>query len=164
MWPFNIFAIRRAREEQQRRAEHEAAMQKMKDSLKAAERRREMSRDAMARASAYRAAAAVRQPDGISGTTAIAPRASSSSTYDDPLSPLNPLSPLHPIHQASSWSAPVDEPRHDVPCSSASSHSHDYGGSSHSHSSHDHGCSSSSYDSSSSSSYDSGSSSSSSVD
>ena len=40
-WPFNIFAVRRAAEEAKRRAEHEAAMCRLKESLDAAERRRQ---------------------------------------------------------------------------------------------------------------------------
>lgn len=158
MWPFNIFALRRAAEEAKRRAEHDTAMLRLKESLDAAERRRQQFQSKVAQG--YGSAAATQR----AATLRAVPSSTLSSPFDDPLSPLNPLSPLSPAQQFSTWAVPAEEPRHSSShCNnSVSSHSHDYGiGSSHSHSSHDHGCSSSSYDSSSSSTYDSGSSSSS---
>lgn len=175
MWPFDIFAKRRAAAEARKQAEHAAHMDRVKASIDAENRRQLARATAIDQARVYRSTAAMNaqrqasRPAAAGGTSTGLPARVSSSTSspsDDLLNPLNPLSPLNPMNQTATYSAPADEPRHSSShCDSSSGHSShsssDYG-SSHSHSSHDHSCSSSSYDSSSSSSYDSGSSSSSS--
>jgi hypothetical protein len=144
MWPFDIFAKRRAAQEAKERTEHAERMDRVKASIEAAKKHTRAAEVAISRAQSIRAAAGQRQ-----SSLSVVPRPISNDAYTDPLSPINPLSPLNPINQVSSWSTPADEPRH-------SSHSSgDYA--SHSHSTHDYSCSSS-LDSSPSS-YDSGSSS-----
>ncbi|MGZ3640526.1 MAG: hypothetical protein ACXVCX_22065 [Ktedonobacterales bacterium] len=150
MWPFDIFAKRRAAKEAKERAEHAERMDRVKESIEAANKRQRAAAAAVSKAQTFRAAA--RQTP-----LRVVPASAPMDAYTDPLSPINPLSPLNPLNQV--WPATDDEPRHSSShCDSASTgHTHDYGGnwsfsdhgSSHSH---DHGCSSSSYDSGSSSS------------
>jgi hypothetical protein len=153
MWPFDIFAKRRAAKEAREHAEH---MDRVKASIEAANKRQRVASEAISKAQSFRAAAAPRK-----ASLSVVP--SASDVYTDPLNPINHLSPLNPINQVSIWQATADEPRHSSHshCDTSSGHSShsssDYP--SHSHSSHDHSCSSN-YDSGSSSSYDSGSSSS----
>lgn len=151
MWPFDIFAKRRAREAQKQREEHDQRMQRIKDSIEAANRRQRAGAETISHAQQFRAAAAQGRP-----TLRAVPSSSPApqvSAYDDPLSPINPLSPLNPsTYYTQSMLAPADEPRHTSShCDTSSSHS-SHSHSDHSHSSSDYSCSSSSYDSGSSSS------------
>ena len=148
MWPFDIFAKRRAREAQRNREEQDRRMQAIKDSIAQAAKRRQQERETLMNAQAYRSMAAIRKPTPHVSAAPSAPARAASSTssvYDDTLSPLNPLSPAYAGNSHLSL-VQSDESHHS--CSPSSYDS----GSSHSHSSHDHGCSSSSYDSGSSSS------------
>jgi hypothetical protein len=151
MWPFNIFAKRRAAKEAREHAEH---MDRVKASIEAANKRQRVAAEAISKAQSFRAAAAPRK-----ASLSVVP--SASDVYTDPLNPINHLSPLNPINQVSIWPATADEPRHSShsQCDTSSGHSShlssDYG--SHGHSSHDYSCSSS-FDSGPSS-FDSGSSS-----
>lgn len=125
MWPFDIFAKRRATEEAKRRA---------------VEQRRTMT---------------VAKPTRYYRDSMLTRSAASSDAYSDPLSPVNPLSPLNPsTYYTQSMLAPADELWHSPShCDTSSSHSsHSSSDYTSSHSSHDHSCSSSSYDSGSSSS------------
>ena len=160
MWPFDIFAKRRAAEEAKKRAEYVAHMDRVKASIEEANRRQLAAATAINQASLYRssaAASAQRQAGlrAVAGGPSSSARSSTSNTASDIYTdPLNPSSPLNPINQASNWSAPAEEPRHAAPshCADTSSNwSFSDHGSSHSHTSHDHGCSGSSYDSGSSS-------------
>jgi hypothetical protein len=152
MWPFDIFAKRRAAAEAREHAEHQARMDQVKTSIEAEKRRQWERAVAVSRALDSRPPVSIRRQTSASA----APSNPATRHDDDFLNPAHPLSPLNPINQAASYSAPAEEPRHSSShCGSSSSHSShsssDYS-SSHSHSSHDHGCSSSSYDSGSSSS------------
>jgi hypothetical protein len=146
MWPFDIFAKRRAAREAKERAEHTERMDRVKESIEAANKRQRAAAEAISKAQAFRAAAAPRK---ASLSVVLNPN----NVYTDPLSPINHLSPLNPINQVSIWPT-TDEPRHTAHshCDTSSGHSShsssDYP--SHSHGSHDHSCSSS-YDSGSSS-------------
>lgn len=149
MWPFDIFAKRRAAAEAREQAEHQERMDQVKASIEAEKRRQWQRAVAASKALDSRAAASIRrQPTSNGSSTGIVSRID-----DDLMSPAHPLSPLNPINHVASYSTPTAEPSHSSShCGSSHSHSSsDYSGS-HSHSSHDHSCSSSSYDSGSSSS------------
>lgn len=156
MWPFDIFAKRRAARDASERAEHAERMDRVKASIEAANKRQRMAAEAISKAQSFRAAAGQRQ-----ASLSVVPSSNAHDAYTDPLSPINHLSPLNPINQVSIWPSTADEPRHSSHshCDASNSHSlhtsSDSG--SHGHSSHDYSCSGS-FDSSPSS-FDSGSSS-----
>jgi hypothetical protein len=149
MWPFDIFAKRRAAREAKERAEHAERMDRVKASIEAAKKHTRAAQAAIDRAQSIRAAAPRK------ASLSVVPHPI--NIYADPLNPINPLSPLNPINQVSIWPAVSEEPRHASSHCDGTAHTHDYGGSwsfsdhgsSHSH---DHGCSSGSFDSGSSSS------------
>jgi hypothetical protein len=106
MWPFDIFAKRRAANEAKERAEHDERMDRVKASIEAAKRRRLAAEEAVGKAQRSRAAASAPRKPSLS----VVP--SYSDAYTDPLSPINLLSPRNPINQASVWPTLDDEPRH----------------------------------------------------
>ena len=92
MWPFDIFAKRRAAKEAKEHAEH---MDRVKASIEAANKRQRMAAEAISKAQAFRAAGP-RQ-----ASLSVVPRPT--DEYTDPLNPINHLSPLSPINQVSIW-------------------------------------------------------------
>jgi hypothetical protein len=106
MWPFDIFAKRRAARDAKERAEHAERMDRVKESIEAAKKHTRAAAAAISRAQSIRdAASAPRKP---SLSVVLNP----DNIYTDPLSPINHLSPLNPINQVSIWPATADEPQH----------------------------------------------------
>jgi hypothetical protein len=105
MWPFDIFAKRRAAREANEHAEHAERMDRVKASIEAVRKHHLAAADAISKGTRL----SQRAPASRKPALSIVP--SSSDAYADPLSPINHLSPLNPINQVSIWPSVADEPR-----------------------------------------------------